>query len=573
MNDDIQESTDINKESKSNPFRQRKFEDVDYFNRDLDCKFEYNEGDKIRFLLLQTKYYDRPCKYNTKKTPDFDKYGNYTTVNKPTGVSGYLVHFGLLSNGKKITIVSHSEGINKLWIIFEDVNTDHNKAFAAIYNYCIDGFGFSILPKYKVRDGKLVNLGYFQNFQRKGIEIYFKQGRDLIKFCDAIMKCERIGNLELHIQMKQSITMMTDFTMMNFAIANGMWYEPTDWILEESNLGNLEIEISMEIRDMIPVSEDLQSELKTTVIIATLDIEARIINDFRDKSIDMFKDYDNRGYEDAVYMSEQNEEAFPAYIKYLQQQEETNSAITNICIYIAKQDIPGESEVIQAYNLVLVDGSINPPAGFYNDDGIWVKTIPVTNTRDLAYLFSIIIGISKPDLIVGHNSNSFDIPALISLMSLHEADKNIDRISCLKINDDYSMSEVWSRDYEVGYKISQMLEMKVPKVNIPGIMLFDTMMLCVTNFNLSTMYVGLTTCAKRLGFSGKYAMSHLIMFRIYRLLLQKPIDNNMPDDEFRSKMTRIVENTIEEFHIAKVTGEIYNDFVEMKKRLNDNLHS
>ena len=539
--------------AKKDPFRQRGFADKECFNRDNECPFEVEKNGNISFFVTQTKYYDKVCPHNNNGT---------------LGISGYLVHFAILKNGRKITIVNHSEGINKLWLVCEDGITGHLQMFDKIYKHCQSELNISILPKFYVRNGKIVNRGYTQKFVRNGIEIYFKSGRDMIKFHNYVELGYEVGRLGLHMSMRIGNASITDYMMMSFAIANGMWYETSTWNKHTASVGTLGTEISTKISNMIPLDEELQSTLSTTILIMSLDIEARIIGDFKKESIDMFSDYDTSEYDTMNENNMVTKESNSRYIESLKAQEITNSAITNICIHLAAQGVPGETRIIQSYNIILIDKGAEISPGFYNEDGVWVITFKASNSRDLAFIFSIIVNLNRPDIMVGHNSNAFDMPALISLLTMHKYDNNVERMSCVAIHNEYDMGDVWA-NYSVQFKINQTLAMNVPKITIPGIMMFDTMPSCVINFGLSTLYVSLNVCATRLGFKPKHAMSHAIMAQIFGLLLEKPIDNNMDHDIYKKKLLLIINDTIGEFTINKTVGDAVSEMKEMRERINN----
>ena len=528
--------------SLGDPFFKRTIRDKLVFNRGDLCPHglhdKYENGEPLQFMPIYSEYRDLAHPF----------------LSRSVCRSGYITQVCILPNGSKIGVILHSPGINKVWVILNDPNIPVEDAYLVIKDYCRQVLGI-YLEYYKERYGSIKNKGDAENYIRPGLELFFKSGSDLFRFYGSI---ECIPNLKLHYMTAPIRSKQIRYFMSIFSIAEGMWYRAVNWEImpAEHQVTTLDIEIMVRLIDVQQLMEVEQLSMRGNMIVLSLDIEARIDDDGLNEPINMFKRYD------ALLSKQVINNIGGECISdgdFAQMAANGENVITNVCIYLARQGIPNTYEIFQGINLCMIDKSVDIDEGFEGADGLWVQNVKVDNLRELAEAFAGIINVVKPDFLCGHNSYRFDVPALASLIDLFKGEVLAQLLSCIKIKDDRGYEDVISHTREDVYKITQALAFYVPSINMPGVILMDTMHISIKMHDTNSQFLPLNEAAERLGIAKKHSMSYSLMDKINDVICRKIFDNQLPLDEVTKQLGVIYTCASNEHNLGGIDDNVWSD--------------
>ena len=534
----------------TDPFRKRgKGEPM--FNRDVECPDLFKDGEEIRF-------YPKETNFHTKR---------YPALSNTIQCIGYLSLVCLTENGRKIVVIVHSPGINKLWVLNEDENMSERDTFKHILLFCASQ-DIELVRKYYPRSGVISNKGLMYKKRKPGIEIYFKSSYGLIDFC----KKYQDMSIKLHISRIPTVGKYAQYVMATFSQSEGMWYKADKWTRTPDSIrvSNEKTEIHVRLKDCVPLLEEEQTKLTTKMVVGGYDIEARLSEAALNNPIMLGKAYD---YETMKRKLKLNPLANRKLL--LEMAKDGHNVITNICVSFGCQTIPGNVTFMQGYNIAIGDTKCSWRSGFYEDDDIWVNNIIVPDMGTLLGVFCAIWSRFKVDILVGHRSYEFDNPAIAGLILMSEKyDRNVcdspldllNTISLFTPSNPKELNMAISDIDKDKYKLSQTMEINPPRIRINGTVMMDSMVQSIKYLRANSMFMSLNNASKKFKIKQKHDMSHFILKMVYDLLLEAPVDNGIDQMELHKRVSNIMNFIIDE---SKINNKL--DILERTTKLKNDL--
>ena len=474
-------------------------------------------------------------------------------------------------SGKKIVVTKLSPGINKAHVVFrkqfdkeiaekkssaiaadkiKDMTDDKKKsaAFKEIYETLYDKllakyyedqfkilakkilveFGISLRPRYFIKPATIVNRGYENKYKKNGIEIYFSSSRDLNTFLRGADKLEDY-DFSLPPGGKIEAYLMRTFVMPLFT-----WYSIKNWrrVQKKDTIANTEVEVSVRIKDCIPLLENDHTVHKPKIIVTSLD------NEMLNKCIRI---------SDVIDLMADKE-----------------NIITNVVLHSFLLEPPNSFTHLQSVNIMLSPKSNE--IGFMQN-GVPVKNIFVSSERELIENYSLVMHYLRPDIVVGHNSIRFDFPVLaLAQMRVNKA-KLFNLVSCIHLKSAGDYNRHFDKGEVDTFKIEQGSALIGPKSTISGTLLHDTMLICLTYFRIKKTAISLDNCAAKLNLQLKHGMTYQSLKEIYSLTIEQlasPLDN----DQLLPKLDNILKIMQDEMVFSKKLGEIKSVIDNIRENLN-----
>ena len=172
----------------------------------------------------------------------------------------------------------------------------------------------------------------------------------------------------------------------------------------------------------------------------------------------------------------------------------------------------------------------------------------------------------RPDIVVGHNAIRFDFPILALAQMRVNKVKLFNLVSALHLKSSSDYNRYFDKNDIDTFKIEQGSTLMGPKSTISGILLHDTMLICLTYFRIKTTAISLDKCAIKLNLPLKHGMTYQSLKEIYTLTVEY-LNNAIDDDELRCKIDKVLIIMQDEMVFSKKLEELKTTIDDLKNNL------